>query len=206
MPARVIPFRKPSSLERDRAPEVTMAELVVRARAGDLEAREELFERHVRQVHGLVRRLIPDASDPEDIVQDVFVRALENLGALQQAESFSAWLRAITIHVVRNRLRRYRLLSRLGLRRAARPADEAVTELVSLDAPPDVLTELRATYRAVTRLEPNARTVLLLRRVEGLTLPEIADELGRSLSTTKRWLSAGEAQLRYELERTGGSR
>lgn len=200
MQAEVIPFRKPAGA----AAEPPIEQLVERARHGDPGAQAELFERHVQLVRGLVRRLMPDYPDRDDAVQDVFVRALESLSRQRDAAAFAGWMRAITVHVVRTRLRRRRLLNRLGLVPRPSPlSDEQLLELVAPSAPPDVLFELRAVYRVVGRLEPNARTALILRRVDGLTLPEVADELGCSLSTTKRWLAAGEAQLEFELTRGG---
>ncbi len=202
MQAEIIPLPHRFSPARRELP---LGELVARARTGDLEAQQELFERHVQLVAGLVRRLIPDQPDLDDVVQDVFVRALESLPRQRDPDAFPGWLRSITVYVVRNRLRRHRLWRRLGLvSRREQPDDDQLLALVSPAAPPDVLTELRAVYRVVARLEPNARTALVLRRVEGLTVPEVAEELGRSLSTTKRWISAAEAQLEYELTRMGG--
>lgn len=201
MQAEVIPLRKPVGTA---APEPALELLVDRARQGDVEAQAELFERFVQLVRGLVWRLMPDYPDRDDAVQDVFVRALESLPRQREAAAFPGWIRAITVHVVRSRLRRRRLLSRLGLLpRPPAPSDEQLIELVAPSAPPDVLFELRAVYRVVARLEPNARTALILRRVDGLTLPEVAEELGCSLSTTKRWLAAAEAQLEFELKRQG---
>jgi RNA polymerase sigma-70 factor (ECF subfamily) len=204
MQAEIIPLKRRFAPAPAAMP---TGELVVRARAGEVSAQQQLFDRHVQLVAGLVRRLIPDQPDLDDVVQDVFVRALESLPRQRDADAFAGWLRSITVHVVRNRLRRRRLLRRLGLvPRAEAPDDERLLTLVSPSAPPDVLVELRAVYRVVSRLEPNARTALILRRVEGLTVPEIAEELGCSLSTTKRWIAAAETQLDHELHRAGGPR
>ena len=202
MQARVIPLRRPAP--RVEAP---LAELVASARAGNVEAQASLFRRYLRLVTGLVRRLMPDHPDLDDVVQDVFVRALESLPDQRNAEAFSAWLRGITVHVVRNRLRRRRLLRRLGLLpRAAGLEDDVLLQIVSPTAPPDVLVELRATYQVVRALEPDARTAFVLRRIEGLTVPEVAEQIGSSASTVKRWIAAAESQLQFELARTGGVR
>ena len=79
------------------------------------------------------------------------------------------------------------------------PEALAIAELVSPGAPPDVLVELNAVYRTVAKLDPNLRTALILRRVEGLSVAAVAEQLGRSLSTTKRWLASAESQLALEL-------
>jgi RNA polymerase sigma-70 factor (ECF subfamily) len=201
MQAEVIPLNR--RVARPPA-ELPTGELVVRARAGDVSAQQQLFDRHVQQVAGLVRRLIPDQPDLDDVIQDVFVHALESLARQRDADAFAGWLRAITVHVVRNRLRRRRLLRRFGLvPRPEAPDDEQLLTLVSPAAPPDVLAELRTVYHVVSRLEPNTRMALILRRIEGLTVPEVAEELGCSVSTTKRWIAAAETQLDHELHRAG---
>lgn len=201
--AKVLRLPQPAT----QAAERSLAELVARARAGEEPAQSELFRRHVERVYGFVRRLLPDAADHDDIVQDVFVQAMESLHRLREAEAFGGWLRGIAIHIVKNRLRKQRLLNRLGFRRSrsAPPDDLAIAELVSPSAPPDVLVELRAVYRTVAKLDPNLRTALILRRVEGLSVPAVAEQLGRSLSTTKRWLAAAESQLELQLNH-GGNR
>jgi len=200
--ANVIPLRRPTP----RA-EASVGDLVASARAGSHDAQAALFRRYVRLVAGLARRLMPDQPDLDDIVQDVFVRALESLPEQRDADAFSSWLRGITVHVVRNRLRRRRLLRRLGLVPRATDLDEEVLlQIVSPAAPPDVLVELRATYRVVQRLGTDARTAFVLRRLEGLTVPEVAEQIGSSPSTVKRWIAAAEAQLKFELSRAGGAR
>lgn len=182
---------QPSGLELER--------LVTLAREGGPSAEAELFERYVQLVGGLVRRLMPDYPDRDDVVQEVFVRALESLPRQRDPETFPVQLRALTVHVVRNRLRRRRLLSRLRLGRRQVPPDDDLGFELAPSAPPQVVAELRAIYRAVGRLEPDARLALVLRRVEGLTVSEVAAQLGCSVSAIERLLRRGEVQLKYEL-------
>jgi RNA polymerase sigma-70 factor (ECF subfamily) len=185
---------------RPDAPGETLAELVLLARSGDERAVRALFDAHVERVYHLCRLLLPHHADLDDVVQDVFVRAIESLSRLREAEAFSAWLRAISVHVVRNRIRHERFLRRIGLRtHDDLPGDQLVDGLVARDAPPDVHAELRAVYRAMRRLNVDACAALVLQRVEGLTLPEIAQALGVSLSTAKRRLAAAERELVSEL-------
>jgi RNA polymerase sigma-70 factor, ECF subfamily len=83
-------------------------------------------------------------------------------------------------------------MTRFGLRRAT-PVDLDALPL-SL-CPPDVATELRNVYRVLGTLPVEERVALVLRRVEGLELQEIADRMTLSLATVKRRLTAGEARL-----------
>lgn len=68
-------------------------------------------------------------------------------------------------------------------------------QIVSRSAPPDVAAELRAIYGLLEKLSVEERIALVLRRVERLEIPEIAEHMGLSSSTVKRRLNAAEARL-----------
>jgi RNA polymerase sigma-70 factor, ECF subfamily len=168
------------------------AALVAAARDGDAWAREALYRRHARMAIGLAHRLMPHDADVDDLVQDCFASALERLGALENPQAFAAWLGSIIVRAVSKRLRRQRLLTRLGLRiREAIDLDD----LVSPAAPPDVAIELRRVYALLVHLPAEERVALVLRRVDGLEVPEIAATMRLSLSTVKRRLKAAEKWL-----------
>jgi RNA polymerase sigma-70 factor (ECF subfamily) len=98
-------------------------------------------------------------------------------------------------------LRRRKLLTRLGLRRGSDPID--VDTLVSRTVPPDEAAELRAIYTLVESLPVDVRVPLLLRRVEGMALEEIALATGKSLATVKRKLADGERRLSRKMNPPG---
>lgn len=83
-------------------------------------------------------------------------------------------------------------MNALGLRHHE-PID--LDTLISASAPQDVQVELRAIYALVETLPPTTRLALLLRRVEGLSLEEVAAMLGVSLATAKRRIAEAERQL-----------
>ena len=174
----------------------TDAALVVAARAGEAWAQEALFQRHARLAFGLAHRFLPRELDVDDLVQDAFLYAFQHLSGLENPQAFSAWLGSIVVRTAGKRLRRKRLLTRLGLARFA-PIDlEAV---VARTAPPDVAAELRALYAVIDRFPADERIALILRRVEGFEIPQIAVYMSISESTVKRKLRAAEARLvRYE--------
>ena len=168
------------------------AELVLAARAGQEWAREALFRRYARMALGLAYRILPVDADIDDLVQDSFLLAFERLERLTNPQAFQAWLSSIVVRTAGKRLRRRRLQLRLGLLRRE-PID--ADEVVSRAAPPDVAAELRAVYVLLERLSVEERIALVLRRVERLEIPEIAQQMGLSMSTVKRRLRAAEARL-----------
>jgi RNA polymerase sigma-70 factor (ECF subfamily) len=170
----------------------TDAALVLAARAGEAWAREALFRRHARLALGLAYRLVPYDGDIDDLVQDSFLYAFERLDGLSNPQAFQAWLSSIVVRTASKRLRRRKLQIRLGLR-SHHPVD--VDEVVSRTAPPDVAAELRAVYTLLEALPIEERIALVLRRVDRLEIPEIAEQMGLSVSTVKRRLNAAETRL-----------
>jgi RNA polymerase sigma-70 factor (ECF subfamily) len=168
------------------------AALVVAARAREAWAREALFRRYAPLVNGLAYRLLGRDSDLDDLVQDCFVQALESLERLGDPQAFVAWLQAVVVRTASKRIRRQQLLRRIGLQRTE-PVD--IGRLVSREAPPDVAAELRAIYALIDDLPTQVRVPLLLRRVEGHSLDEVAVLVGVSLATVKRRVAQGERYL-----------
>jgi RNA polymerase sigma-70 factor (ECF subfamily) len=177
------------------------AALVVAARAGESWAREALFRRYAPLVNGLAFRLMGRDEDVDDLVQDSFVEALRSLGRLDAPQAFASWLSSIVVRTCGKLLRRRQLMRRLGLRRAGDAID--LDALVSPTAPPDVIAELSAIYGLVGGLPPNVRVALILRRVEGHSLDEIAGLTGASYATIKRRVAEGERLLEEELVASG---
>jgi RNA polymerase sigma-70 factor (ECF subfamily) len=168
------------------------AVLVLAARAGEPWAREALFRRHARLALGLAYRILPYDVEVDDLVQDSFLYAFERLDGLTNPQAFQSWLSSIVVRTAGKRLRRRRLQIRLGLR-SQQHID--VDQIISRAAPPDVAAELRAVYALLEQLPAEERVALVLRRVERLEVPEIAEQMGLSVSTVKRRLRAAEERL-----------
>jgi RNA polymerase sigma-70 factor, ECF subfamily len=176
----------------------TDAALVVAARGGEAWAQEALYQRYARLVIGLSHRILAGREEADDLAQDVFVHAFSRLDTLDNPQAFSAWISSIVVRTASKRLRRHRLMLRLGLRRNEPLETES---LVSRSAPPEVATELHLVYSLLGTLPAQERVALVLRRVEGMELAEIAEEMGISLATVKRRLSAADGRLKRARER-----
>jgi len=143
-------------------------------------------------VLGLSQRVLAGREDADDLAQDAFLYALTHLETLQNPQAFASWLATIVVRTASKRLRTRRLLVRLGLRRSE-PVD--VETLVSATAPADVAAELRRLYARLADFPTQERVALVLRKVEGLELTEIAEHMGLSLATVKRRIAAAERRL-----------
>jgi len=176
-----------------RSPGPSDAALVVAARAGEEWAFEALYRRYSDMVHGLAFRLLGGGADVDDMVQDGFVAAFDSLDRIEDPNAFRSFLCGVVVRTTCKLLRRNRLLTRLGLRRTSGPID--FDAIVGRPCPPDVYAELRAVYGVLREMPPEVRVALVLKRVEGATLDEIAQLTGLSLATVKRRIVAGEAAI-----------
>lgn len=177
------------------------AALVVAARAREAWAQEALFRRHAPRLNGLAFRIMGRDEDVDDLVQDTFVAAFASLERLLDQDAFASWLGSILVRQAHKKIRTRRLLARLGIRSSSSPAID-VDQIAARSAPPDAIAELRAVYSVIDGMSADVRVALVLRRVEGMSLDEIAQALGVSLATVKRRVATGDAVLR-EYERGG---
>jgi RNA polymerase sigma-70 factor (ECF subfamily) len=191
----------PGAVSRSRAGPSDAA-LVVAARAHERWACEALFRRYAPMANGMALRLMGRDADLDDLVQDSFASALRSLHRLENPHAFASWFGAIVVRTSCKVLRRRRLARRLGLRH---PEAIDVDALVSREAPPDIVAELRAIYAVVEDLPANVRVPLILRRVEETPLDEIAQLMGASLATVKRRVAEGERLLEAAMAQRGRS-
>jgi RNA polymerase sigma-70 factor (ECF subfamily) len=137
-------------------------------------------------------------ADVDDLVQDAFVAAFTTLGRLEKPDAFASWIGGILVRQAYKLIRRRKLLARLGLRGGGEPID--LDTIVSPSASPDRAAELRAIYAALGAMDADVRVPLVLHRVEGASLEEVADMTGMSLATVKRRIAAADALLRARFD------
>lgn len=166
--------------------------LVQAAREGQAWAQEQLFKRYAPMALSTAWRLIP-TEDPEDVAQEGLIRALTQLDQLQTPQAFAGWLSTIVVRLATSRLRRRRMLERLGLRGRDRAID--VEDYIAGPASAQTRAELSEVYRMLDTLPAEERVALVLQRVEGLELTEIAARMNLSVATVKRRLTAAASKL-----------
>lgn len=164
------------------APSSELPVLVVAARRGDRAAFAELYHRFSRAVHGVVLARVP-YGDAADIVQDVFAAALERLPQLGEPAAFPGWL----LSLARNRA--------IDHLRGRKPSDELPDLPIEASRAPEARQVL-----AVLRELPEAyQETLILRLVEGMSGPEIAEQTGLSPGSVRVNLHRGMKMLRERL-------
>jgi len=166
------------------------ATLARAAREGDRAAFGELYARYARMVHGILLARVP-RSEVDDLVQDVFLLALRRLDGLRNPHAFGPWLAMIT----RNRAADH-------FRRGSRETSGLPEDLRG--APPSE-GEAVVVLGAIRRLPEAYREPLILRLVEGMTGPEIAQRTGLTPGSVRVNLHRGMQMLREQLGREAAS-
>ena len=155
-------------------------QLVERAVCGDRDAFGDLIERYRPLVHGVVLERVHNSEDAEDLVQESFVRAHQELSRLVDGKRFAVWLSVIAGNTVTDWWRR----------RTVQQRPDVTTEVASLYPPlrqPDEIAEESDTsahlWRGIDKLAPELRKVLVLTYLEGCTQRQIAHFLGIPAAT-----------------------
>ena len=194
-------------------PEPADAELVRRAQGGELEAFEALTNRYELRVFSLAMRMLRQEQDAEDVTQQTFLSALENLGGFRGDASFATWILRIATHAALKVIRKRKGLDTVSLEEATEPTDgyDAIPHpeyIADWRQSPELLVHNNEIRRlldeALAKLDEKHRMVFLLRDVEGLSVKETAEALGLSEANTKVRLLRARLQLREELTRTLG--
>jgi RNA polymerase sigma-70 factor (ECF subfamily) len=181
--------------------------LVARALKGDESAFAELLERFRRPVFSLIYRMIGDREQAEDLAQEAFVKALNNLDSYNPNYRFSSWLFKIANNHAIDHLRRARLptVSIHGSPHAVNTEREEETRIVleAHDESPEqeiMALELGSEIeQAIARLRPEYRTAVILRHVESRAYEEIAEIMDVPIGTVKTFLHRARAELRTAL-------
>jgi RNA polymerase sigma-70 factor, ECF subfamily len=164
---------------------------VAAAQDGDRAAFGQLYERYARMVHGVLLARVP-VGEVDDLVQDVFMRALSRLSTLRETASFGAWLAAIACNVANDYHRRSVPEEPL--------TDDALDQEIQCGTSCADRDELGvAMLQAVMSLSEAYRDTLILRLVEGMTGPEIAARTGMTHGSVRVNLHRGMEQLRAKL-------
>ncbi len=149
-----------------------------------------IYERYCRYVASIAARLLGREDEVRDVVQDVFVAAMEHMRDLERADSIKAWLGTITVNKATSRLRRRKVRQLFGL-------DTSVYIPPTRPASPEQSAYLARIYQELDRLPVSHRVAWTLRYVEEEPLEEVARLCGCSLAAAKRRIAAAQAAIRH---------
>lgn len=148
------------------------------------------WQDHKNRLRAYIARQVHDQATVDDILQDVYLKAHEQLHKLKSLDSLGAWLYRIAHNAIMDHYRRQKPFEELSDEYDAPEednADKAHQEIASCLTP--LIEELPEKYRIPLRMS----------ELEGMSQQKVADELGLSLSGAKSRVQRGRAQLRNRL-------
>jgi RNA polymerase sigma-70 factor, ECF subfamily len=172
------------------------AEAIERAKQGDGEAFEVLYNLHKRRVYSLCLRMTANSAEAEDLTQEAFLQLFRKIGTFRGESAFSTWLHRMSVNVVLMRLRK-KGLPVVPLEDTVESEDEAPKkELGAADPVLAGSVDRLQLQRAVEALPPGYRSIFVLHDVEGYEHNEIAELVGCSIGNSKSQLHKARMKLR----------
>jgi RNA polymerase sigma-70 factor, ECF subfamily len=180
--------------------------LVQAAKGGDITAFEQLIKKYDRNVFRIAQHITQNREDAEDVVQDAFLKAYQNLKQFQGNSKFYTWLVRIAVNEALMKLRKRKTSKTVSMDEDVETEDGSVPREIA-DWSPNPEQQFRQAElsdilaKTIQGLPTGFRTVFVLRDVEGLSTEETAETLGLSVPAVKSRLLRARLQLRERLNR-----
>jgi len=182
--------------KKSQGDKLAEAAAIERAKQGDAEAFETLYNLHKRRVYSLCLRMTANTAMAEDLTQEAFLQLFRKIGTFRGESAFSTWLHRMAVNVVLMQLRKKGLpltaLDETMQTEEESPKKEPGGDDVRLIGSIDRL----RLEEAVGALPPGYRTVFVLHDVEGYEHNEIAEMVGCSIGNSKSQLHKARMKLR----------
>lgn len=167
--------------------------LAQRAAGGDITAFEELYQRHHRRVYSVCLRMLQNATEAEDLTQEVFIQLYRKIGSFRGDSAFTTWLHRMTVNQVLMHFRKRSVKYEKTTEEGETPT-QVVTGTENHQKMPIV--DKIALDNAIGQLPPGYRNVFVLHDIEGYEHEEVARILGCSVGTSKSQLHKARLKMR----------
>ena len=195
------------SSRRRRGSDINESALVERLKAGDERALESIFTLHSAKLYNVAQRILGDAADAEEVIQDVFWMAFRKANSFQGHSQFYTWLYRLTVNAALGKIRRSKKTKEVEyedfLPKFEKDGHHTIRPVVDWS---DTLDESYAKHEmqtllaaALDQLKPLDRSVVVLSDLEGLSDKEIASMVGLTVSAVKTRLHRARLFLRGKL-------
>jgi RNA polymerase sigma-70 factor (ECF subfamily) len=177
--------------------EPSEAEAIEKAKQGDAQAFQVLYDKHKRRVYSLCLRMTANTAEAEDLAQEAFLQLYRKIGTFRGESAFSTWLHRLSVNVVLMHLRK-KSLPVVSLEETTQGAEEdsAKKDFGADDVALSGSIDRLHLQRAVRDLPPGYRTIFVLHDVEGYEHNEIAGMVGCSVGNSKSQLHKARMKLR----------
>jgi RNA polymerase sigma-70 factor (ECF subfamily) len=179
--------------------------LIAECLQGRTAAFGELVRRYQDRLFNTVHRLVDNAEDAQDVVQDAFLNAYQSLGSFKGDSQFFTWLYRIAVNTAISLKRKRRVVYSLRGGRSEEGGGEPL-DPSEFSRPEHALEKAELERRiqgALNRLSPEHRTVLVLKDIDGQKYEAMAEILGVPIGTIRSRLHRARIELREILERDG---
>lgn len=172
---------------------------------GDVHAFEELIAQYQQGIINHAYSMFLNREDALDMAQETFIKAFNAISGFNRQSSFKTWLFRIATNVCLDELRRRKRRAATVSLTAGEDGDGngAQIDVADRSADPEEAAQQaflrRAIETAISELDTEYRTAIVLREIEGMDYNEIAKATGCSLGTVKSRISRARAQLREKL-------
>ena len=170
------------------------ADIVEQCKAGDRSAQYLLFGLYKKAMYNVALRIVNDADDAEDVLQEAFISAFQNLGSFESRSTFGAWLKRIVVNKA------------LSMLKSRKEFVESLHEGFDLEEETEagfdeVEFKVEKVKKAISLLPDGFRSVLTLYLFEGYDHKDIADILGITVSTSKTQYLRAKNKLVQEIKK-----
>ena len=173
-------------------------ELTQAAAKGNMAAFEEIYNRHHRRVYSICLRMLQNATEAEDLTQDVFIQLYRKIGSFRGDSAFTTWLHRLTVNQVLMHFRK----RNVKFEKTTEEGETPVQIIPGTENPRKMpVVDKIALENAIAQLPNGYRNVFVLHDVEGYEHEEVARILGCSVGTSKSQLHKARLKLRKLLKR-----
>ena len=190
------PPRGIQSCEDDEAadhPVEPTAELLAACEHGDRDAQRRIYERYQQPIYRLAYRLV-GSQDAADLTQQIFLQLFQKMGQFIGRSRFRTWLYRLAVNECLQHLRRRK--RQTNRRLTTEPVDSSPSEAARWE-------QHELLQHALSLLEPELRTIFLLKEIEHLSYAELADALEIPEGTVASRLNRARTQLKTSLIELG---
>jgi RNA polymerase sigma factor (sigma-70 family) len=175
------------------------AQIIERIQAGESEAFEALVLEYQKYVYNLAFRMVGNEEDALDMSQEAFLKAFDHIGDFHGFSKFSVWLYRLTSNVCIDFLRKKKNRPESSLVYINDDGEEQDVEIPDIRYAPETKLEKKqlqeSLNKALEKLSPNFREIILLREINGLSYEEIGEALSLESGTVKSRLFRARKML-----------
>nr|WP_275984042.1 RNA polymerase sigma factor SigW [Paenibacillus hamazuiensis] len=178
------------------------------ARNGDRGAFAQLVDLYQDKIYHLAYRMMGNAQEAEDVVQETFLRVYSNLERYDETQKFSTWIYRIATNLCIDRLRKRRTTYSLDAEMPEGEGSDWYSLMPSNEDTPEkqvIVSETQQQIReSIDTLPEKYKSIVILRYLQDMSLQEISEVLTMPITTIKTRLHRGREFLRKKLEQTFG--